>query len=79
MKREWKRSGWRVEFDSSEVCPTDPGNGTPVMVYGPKNISGTYECAIGTGECDGEEIPSHIYSWLESLENEIEDSFNVIT
>lgn len=84
MIREWKKDGWRVEFDSAEIFPDDPGNGTPVMVYAsyfvrgyvyPKSASGTYNCVVNEGMCGDVDVPDSIMHWLESLEDEIEECF----
>lgn len=57
---------WRLVMDPAQVFPDDPGNGTPLLLEGPGNLSGTYDCAIQTGECDGQPVPSLVYHWLDS-------------
>lgn len=67
--------GCRVELDTDEVYPDDPGQGTPAMVYY-RDGSATYWCAVGEGEVDGKEfirLPPRVLEWLESLENEIDE------
>ncbi len=46
-------NGIRIELDSTEIFPADPGQGTPAMVYLGQR-SATYWCAVDTGELDGE-------------------------
>jgi hypothetical protein len=44
--------GIRIELDSAEIFPDDPGQGTPAMVYvgeGDQH-SGTYWAALNEGE-----------------------------
>lgn len=45
-------------LDSNEFFPSDPGNGTPDMVYIFENkeilASSTYNCAINVGYLDGD-------------------------
>ena len=75
FRKTWQYKRWRVVFESSQVFPDDPGNGTPAMVYAPGGDSATYNCAADTGECNDTPIPLHIMSWLEKLEEEIEACF----
>lgn len=69
-------SRFRVELDSSEIYPDDPGNGTPAMLFGPRGASSTFQCALDTGEMQlldhYTEIPPSVQQWLESLEDEVE-------
>lgn len=63
--------GWTILADRREVFNEDPGNGTPLMVYGPKNkSSGTLIRVLGTGEVyttQGrlEQVPPQVMTWLE--------------
>lgn len=50
-------NGLRIVLDSREIVPSDPGLGTPAMVYLAQR-SGTYWCALDTGELDGEYVLS---------------------
>jgi hypothetical protein len=61
--------GFTLVLDSDQVFLDDPGNGTPVLVEGPKGISGTYFCTIATGECDGVDVPAAVMRWLEARED----------
>lgn len=65
--RTLRNGSWRVELDPAQIFPRDPGNGTPVMVYGHKG-SGTYNRVTNEGTVDvagGEyEVPEHIVAWL---------------
>jgi hypothetical protein len=69
-------SFWRVELDTDEVIPDNPGEGTPAMVYGPRGASATYSCASDTGEvldndCLSVAIPLDVQRWLESIETDV--------
>jgi hypothetical protein len=46
-------NGLRIKLDSAEIWPSDPGNGTPAMVY-LFGYSATYWCAADTGELTNE-------------------------
>jgi hypothetical protein len=54
MKKTLQGPGIRIELDTDEVIPDDPGAGTPAMVYvtGPVAGQATYWCALDTGEID---------------------------
>ena len=45
-------NGLRVEFDSSEIFPEDPGQGTPVLVYLGRETA-SFCCALNEGEVGG--------------------------
>lgn len=61
-------SRFRIVMDDSEIFPHDPGQGTPLMVYGPKNSSSTFTCALCEGELDGYgELPPSILRWLDDV------------
>ena len=65
-----------LELDSSEICPDDPGNGTPCIVRY-KGGSSTLTCAECTGYVDGGrngdiEISQSALNWLGSHEVESE-------
>ncbi len=66
-------NGLRLVLDTDEVYPDNPGDGTPAMLYLGKN-SGTYWCALDTGEVDGRALSSHQYAWVLSNE-ELVDNF----
>ena len=63
--------GWTILADRREVFPQDPGQGTPLMVYGPKHkSSGTLTRVLDTGEADTargrlEQVPPQVMAWLE--------------
>jgi hypothetical protein len=69
-----------VELDKRQVFQDDPGQGTPSMVYmkhcSGKGIidSGTFNCAIQTGELsdEGRRLTQPMSDWLQSLETEVE-------
>ena len=60
-------NGIRVEFDATEICPDDPGQGTPVLVFLGKE-SATFCCALNEGEVDGIRLSSDQIAFLETLE-----------
>lgn len=63
-------SRYRLELDPTQVFPDDPGQGTPAMVYGPRDSSGTYQAATSYGElaCGPtvEPLPASVQRWLDS-------------
>ncbi len=66
--------GLTLELDRSELVPENPGEGTPAMVYlEPSGASGTYWCALDTGEVDGVEITAQQQRWLESKEEVVSE------
>lgn len=67
--------GWRVELDSAQIFPNDPGAGTPAMVYSPSGASGTYWCVADTGEidCGAEECDPAVAEWLNSIEDQVNE------
>jgi hypothetical protein len=66
-------SGWRIVCDASEIIPSDPGAGTPVMIYGPRDVSGTWFAWIGAGEVDGIEPPPVVAAWLDKVASSVDD------
>lgn len=72
--------GIRIELDSREIFPADPGQGTPAMVYldGGDGESGdaTYWCALNEGEVDGGrhgyvQLSDRQMNWLASQEEAV--------
>jgi hypothetical protein len=58
---------YKLVLDSSEIYPSDPGNGTPAMVYCGKR-SGTYGCVSDTGVLDDDlEVPAKVMEWLHRM------------
>ena len=59
-------NGIRIELDSDEIYPDDPGAGTPVMVY-LGEYSGTFYCVWDTGEIEcGEKTLSKTHqNWID--------------
>lgn len=77
-----RNSGYRLVMDPREVVAGNPGEGTPVMVYGPFGASGTYDCAVNTG-ClaagdNDVDLPRAVQDWLDSqpVIDEIDTFFN---
>ena len=66
--------GLTIEFDEREYHHDDPGAGTPVVVRMGKH-TGTYWCAVDTGELDGGEVTltDAQVRWLRSKENEVDE------
>lgn len=76
-------TGLAVHFDSAEIVPDNPGDGTPLMVTKGK-YSATYNCALGTGELDGGrdgyyQLTDSEYRWLELLEEALEELLEAYT
>lgn len=64
---------WRIELDRREVFPDDPGAGTPAMLYGPRDSSATFYCAldteeIGTGDGSYIDVPRPVLDWMSAQE-----------
>ena len=72
-------NGLVVELDRNEIYPSDPGQGTPAMVYYNKGMcdedSGTYACALGEGELSyhGRLLDTEQMKWLQTIEDEVND------
>jgi hypothetical protein len=68
-------NGARIELDADQCFPKDPGNGTPVMVYGAKpDQHATWNFAIGTGTYSGDDsaIGRETMRWLLAEEQYVE-------
>ena len=68
--------GLKLVLEQSECYPSDPGQGTPAMVYMNTSegvVSGTYFCVMDTGSVDGYPLSDNLYRWLESHEGEVND------
>jgi len=59
--------GLSVRFDSTEIFPDDPGQGTPVLVF-LGNESSTFCCALNEGEVDGTRLSPAQIAFLQTLE-----------
>lgn len=70
-------SRYRVELDKDEIIPDNPGEGTPAMVYGPNESSGTFYAAQNEGElcCGPREhtLPDIVTRWLNDIDEEVDD------
>jgi len=75
MKKVLKFAGWRVELDSLQIFPNDPGAGCPALVVSPDGLTGTYWCVVDTGEidCGTEEVPPTVQRWLSRIEDEVNE------
>lgn len=65
-------SRYRVVLDPAEAFPDDPGQGTPALVIGPRDRTGTFACVTDTGELDGMEVPPAVARWLDSLAEHVD-------
>lgn len=63
---------YRLVLDASQIIPDDPGAGTPAVVYGPRDSSATFWCAVNEGVVSNSrediEIPARVLRWLASNE-----------
>lgn len=65
---------YRLELDSREIVPNDPGSGTPALLYAPNKQTATFWCALDSGEMgDGTEIPKPVMSWLDRMAPTVEN------
>lgn len=71
MQKVLQGPGIRIELDTSEVIPDDPGAGTPALVHVGKRTS-TFWWAIQTGEVDGLPLNETQYRWLENQEQAVD-------
>jgi len=73
-------SGITLTLDSAEIYPDDPGAGTPAMVEW-RDASGTYQCAIDTGEISNwagdVKLTAIQVAWLESKLDMVNDFVEV--
>jgi hypothetical protein len=66
--------GIRIVLDRSKVVKDDPGADTPAMVYLPKNKgSGTFWCAVDTGEVDDVRLTDKQCEWLQEQYDTVND------
>lgn len=68
---------WCLVLDPMEVYANDPGQGTPAVVCGPGDTSGTYNRVMGEGTVDSYrggdlQVPPAVLRWLENMEGEVE-------
>lgn len=56
-----------LSLDTQEIVRDNPGDGTPAMLYLPDGRSGTYWCALDTGEVDSQPITPAQQQWVDSL------------
>ena len=58
--------GLRIELDSSEIFPDDPGQGTPAIVYY-EGYYASFDCALNSGEldCGSYILTANQMKWLE--------------
>lgn len=65
---------FRLELDSREIVPDDPGAGTPALLWGPNKQTATFWCALDSGELgDGSEIPESVMKWLDRMVPTVEN------
>lgn len=71
-----------LTLDTSEVFPSDPGNGTPAMIYfkqGSTKYSATYNCVMDTGEIENYEVTDRVYTWLDNMADAVDDCIDAGT
>jgi hypothetical protein len=72
--RTLRGKGIRIELDSAEIFPEDPGQGTPVLVVLANGDSATWNCITETGEtADGTQLTDDQKQWLESMTPTVEE------
>lgn len=67
---------YKIVLDFREAVPDDPGAGTPAMVYGPRDVSGTFFCALDTGELNDDlahQLPGQVSAWLEEMAGYVDE------
>lgn len=62
----------KVEMDTNEIFPNDPGMGTPVMVIVIGGGTATWNCAINEGETDEEKLTDEQMKWLNQITPQVE-------
>ena len=69
--------GIKLELDSNEIYPNDPGQGTPALVVMPNGNTASYNCAVSEGETmDGDKLSPAQIAWLEKMESTVEQFLN---
>ena len=82
MTKTFRKGKLRVELDTQEVFPDDPGKGTPAVVFFDSDnrkfsSTATYWCAIGEGELcnakgEAKQLTEKQLEWLNNLGGEID-------
>lgn len=74
MEATYIYGAFRLELDSKEIVPDDPGAGTPALLWGPNKQTATFWCALDSGELgDGSEIPESVMKWLDRMVPTVEN------
>lgn len=74
MEATYIYGAYRLELDSREIVPDDPGAGTPALLWGPNKQTATFWCALDSGELgDGSEIPESVMKWLDRMVPTVEN------
>lgn len=62
-----------IELDAKEIYPSDPGQGTPAMVWtADRKNAGTFFCVVDTGEMvDGYQLTKAQAKWLAAQEDDV--------
>ena len=63
--------GLRIVLDASQIFPDDPGAGAPAIVYKGRD-SGTFWCALDTGELDAASLSQSDVNWLDAQLDAVE-------
>lgn len=74
MEATYIYGAYRLELNSREIVPDDPGAGTPALLWGPNKQTATFWCALDSGELgDGSEIPESVMKWLDRMVPTVEN------
>lgn len=65
--------GIKVECDEGEIFPSDPGQGTPVLVVLGNGETATWNCALSEGETvDGTKFTEEQFTWLNTIVKQVD-------
>lgn len=66
--------GLKVELDSDQIFPNDPGQGTPVLVVFANEDTGTWNCVTTEGQtADGTRVTPEQSKWLDRITPRVEE------
>lgn len=66
--------GIRVELDTEQIFPNDPGQGTPVLVVLENGDTGTWNCVTSEGEtADGTRLSDEQKQFLGDVTQDVEN------
>jgi hypothetical protein len=80
QKLVFEKGNVKLVLEQAECFPSDPGQGTPAMVYfqtrggmGREVVSATYWCCTDTGEMEGYPLSRSILEWLDRKADKVND------